>query len=85
MDNKTILVVRVGTKELSDIDGYIENFQNLNNCYPEILFIPIFDNSKVGVEIECINPILLTPELYKTTEELVLNASEYIKQILNKS
>lgn len=84
MKSKTILVVRLGTKDNPNIDTYIENFSQMTRQYPSIIFIPILDDSKTNVEVECINPVLLTPELYKTTEELVLNASEYMKTLLNK-
>lgn len=86
--DKVILVVHVGVKyRPEDAILILDNVQrSVKGCFDEsikTLFVPDYD--LVGINVECINPVLVDEELYKEVEEKTEKVVEFLDNFLNKT
>lgn len=83
---KLIVVFYVGVKNIDSIDvpAYLnECSQSLQD--PEVKTYVVPDYSTNSCRVECINPVLLTPERYKEAEDKLDMLEKRIADMFNKT
>ena len=84
--NRFVYVVYAGTGHIprEDVSEYLEKisgtFSGKSNDNELWLVVPCFDTD--NIRVECINPVLLTPEKYAEAEATVDRFNEAIDQFL---
>lgn len=85
--NRFVYVVYAGAGHIprEDVPAYLEKisemFSGKSNNNELWVVVPCFDTD--NIRVECINPVLLTPEKYAEAEATVDRFNEAVDQLLN--
>lgn len=76
-----VIYVNIDNIHMSDVSAYLEAFARQTTFDESVmrLIIPVRGEE---TRVECINPVLLTEEQYKETEEKIKNLQEKVEEAL---
>ena len=85
--DKVIIVVYVGTNELSETYNLVIDLEkNIKNCFDDsVRLIFVSDVNNIGIKFECINPVLLNEEQYKKVEDKLSVLDNKIKNYIKEN
>lgn len=82
--DKVIIVVYAGAREPEETYYLIQklqiHFEGVFDDSVRIIFAPTYD--EVGIEFECINPVLLNDEQYKEVNKKIEKLDSTLKEFL---
>ena len=85
--DKVIIIIYVGTETPLDTYNLINELHTkIGNSFDDsvkIVFLPRYD--KIGIEFDCINPVLLDEQEYNKTKEKIKILEENIEKFINTS
>ena len=76
-----VIYVNIDNIHMSDVSAYLEAFARQTTFDETVmrLIVPVRDQE---TRVECINPVLLTEEQYKETEEKIKTLQEKVEEAL---
>lgn len=84
-NKKLIVVIYVGTEDMSNVVQAIDDVRNSISSFfdksVKLIFVPDYNN--IGIKVDCINPVLLDEEEFKKVDEKLDKINKLIVEHLN--